>query len=719
REPGDGEPPPSGCPALDIRTFGTSISEATYVAHRLREAHLIDHVPWSRMAVIVRSTVLYLAGVRRALIQAGVPTVTEAEDLPLRRQPSVAPLLLLVRCALDPDRLTEETAVALLHSPIGGADPLAERRLRQGLRALAFAEGDPRPSGMLLVEALTETAPLSQVDRRWAAPARAVAEALDAVRAASAGSVEDVLWAAWSASGLADRLASASAAGGPRGESADRDLDAVVALFDAAARFTDRLPGAGAGAFVDTLEGQDLPADSLAPVADRGPAVRVLTAHAAKGLEWDVVAVLGVQEGIWPDLRLRGSILGSETLVDLVAGRAMEPVGRLSALLDEERRLFYVAVTRARRRLIVTAVEAGDSDGPPSRFLGELAGAGGGLAAGQPEGVADSAEQRPGASAPRQLTLPALVAQLRAALAHPDTPDQRRNVAATVLADLAAAGVPGADPDHWWGLAPLSDTRPLAGPEEPVTVTPSTVESIQRCSLRWLLERHGGAPADSPEQGIGNLVHAAAMLAADAGTDRAALAAYVAERFEAIELSARWLTGRERARTDAMLDKLVDWLAGNPRRLLGIEREFLVRLGAASGPVEIRGRVDRLEADDEGRLVVVDLKTGRTAPTGSQLVEHAQLAAYQAAVEAGAFGESRVPGGAMLVQLGGQAAAAREQNQRPLAEAADPTWAQALIERTAATMAAATFEAVANDQCRTCPVRICCPIADQGQPVMG
>src|SRR5262249_2219028 len=150
----------------------------------------------------------------------------------------------------------------------------------------------------------------------------------------------------WRGSGLADRWSAVSARGGHRGAVADRDLDAVVTLFDAAARFVDRMPGAGTEVFLDHVEGQDLPVDSLAPSADRGEPVRLPAAHAAKGLEWDVEAISGVQEGVWPDLRLRGSVLGWELLVDVVAGREMELIGRLSAMLDEERRLFYVAASR-------------------------------------------------------------------------------------------------------------------------------------------------------------------------------------------------------------------------------------------------------------------------------------------------------------------------------------------------------------------------------------
>ncbi|MEU4479842.1 ATP-dependent DNA helicase [Micromonospora sp. NPDC023966] len=788
--------PPGG---LEVRTFRSATSESAWLAHALREAHLLDGVPWSRMAVLVRSTGRQLPSLRRALHTAGVPTVVHGEDLPLHLQPGVAPLLLLLRCALDPDRLDEESAVALLHSPLGGADPLAERRLRQGLRALALAAGDRRPSGELIVEALRDPAELATVERRWAAPAQAVAHLLETARQAAVtpgATAEDVLWAVWRESGLAERWAGAITRGRAatgehetaqrwRAEAADRDLDAVMVLFDAAARFTDRLPGARTEVFLDHVLGQELPADTLAASADRGEAVRLLTAHAAKGLEWDLVAVAGVQEGVWPDLRLRGSLLGSERLVDVLAGRAdgaglrASLVGQTSALLDEERRLFHVAVSRARRRLLVTAVASAavggdDHEEQPSRFLHELAatdpptiggGGGTGPAPTDPDGggPADDAatgdagpergrrDGRPGGGAalippvsdgpvpagdedpqdaapgvlpvtlpPRGLTLSALVAELRTAVTDPAAPVTRRRAAAAELARLAAAGVPGAHPDDWWGLRGLSDDRPLVDEGEPVRVTPSAMESALRCSLRWLLERHGGSAPASAAQGVGNLVHAAAMLAEDASVDRTALLEYVAARFDAIELAARWMVGPERARAEAMVDKLLRWLAGNPRRLLAIEHEFAVRLDDPRRPVELTGRVDRLEVDAEGRLVVIDLKTGKsTAVTEREVAEHPQLGAYQAAVEAGAFAEfGEESGGAALVQLGTGAKDAKEQAQAAAGEGPEAGWATALVRRTADTMAAATFAAVANSKCRVCPVRTSCPVSGQGRQVV-
>ncbi|MFG3640389.1 ATP-dependent helicase [Micromonospora sp. NPDC047762] len=767
---------------VEVHTFRSATSEAAWLAHALRSAHLLDGVPWSRMAVLVRSTALQLPTLRRALHAAGVPTVVHGEDLPLHLQPAVAPLLLLLRCALEPQRLDEEAAVALLHSPLGGADPLAERRLRQGLRALALAGGDRRPSGELIVEALQDPEELAGIERHWAEPAQAVAGLLAIAREAAArpgATAEDVLWAVWHASGLAERWAGAINQGRPeagegdlarrrRAEAADRDLDAVLVLFDAAARFTDRLPGARTEVFLDHVLAQDLPADTIAPTADRGAAVRLLTAHAAKGLEWDLVAVAGVQEGIWPDLRLRGSLLGSERLVDVLAGRSVDGataanvVGQTSALLDEERRLFHVAISRARHRLLVSAVASAavggdDHEEQPSRFLHELgpsippptppsappptppsapppapptppgprtepsSGGNGGAAAGE---TGDEEPARPGAlpvtRPPRALTLPALVAELRTAITDPAAPAARRRAAAAELARLAAAGVPGAHPDDWWGLRVLSDDRPLVDDGDPVRVTPSAMESALRCSLRWLLERHGGSGPTSTAQGVGNLVHAAAMLAEDASADRGALLDYVAARFDAIELAARWMAGPERERAEAMVDKLLRWLATNPRRLLAIEHEFAVRLDDPNRPVDLTGRVDRLEVDEAGRLVVIDLKTGKsTAVTGTDLAEHPQLGAYQAAVEAGAFAEfGDESGGAALVQLGTSAKDAREQNQPAASEGPAAGWATALVRRTADTMAAATFAAVANSKCRVCPVRTSCPVSGQGRQVV-
>jgi superfamily I DNA/RNA helicase/RecB family exonuclease len=757
--------PAPGLPAgrAEAHVFRSASEEAGYVAHRLRAAHLLDGLAWRDMAVLLRSTGRHLGPLRRALVAAGVPVAVAADDLPLVGQSGVAPLLLLLRTALRGE-LDEAAAVELLCSPLGGADTLAVRRLRQELRRLEVAAGGGRPSGPLLVEALTEPASLAVLPPRVARPAQRVARLIGTVTAAAApgATAEDVLWELWSATGLAPAWQRASQRGGVLGAAADRDLDAVVALFDAAAQFTDRLPGAGPAAFLGHLEGQQIPGDTLAARAPDGDAVRILTAHAAKGLQWPFVVVAGVTEGSWPDLRRRGSLLGAEDLVDLVDGLEPGTSSPVAAQLAEERRLFYVAVTRASRAVVVTAVSTEEEQ--PSRFLDEL-------------------DPRPGlrepTSVPRTLSLPALVAELRAVVTDTDATEVRRAAAAAQLADLARAGVPGAHPDSWWGLAPLSDDRPLREPDEQVPVSPSRIEAFVQCELRWLLESVGGRPPASASQSLGMLVH---ELAALSGSAELGEAAELADQLGAAELGRRldeawgtldfggpWYARKERDRAAGMLQRFLDWLADSRDafELVGVETEFDVPVGSA----RLHGRVDRLERDRAGRLLVVDLKTGKSAPTDAEVARHPQLGAYQAAVEAGAFapagspapagcaaaagpaaavappapaeraapadqadqpdrpdqpdqpdrpgGAVRATGGAALVQLGGTAKRARVQRQPPLAEADQPTWARELVVEVAQRMAGSAFQAITNHRCDTCPVRASCPVRTEGRQVTG
>jgi ATP-dependent exoDNAse (exonuclease V) beta subunit len=442
--------------------------------------------------------------------------------------------------------------------------------------------------------------------------------------------------------------------------------------------------------FVENLEHLRIPADSIAPTAQRTEVVRILTAHAAKGLEWDVVAVAGVQEGLWPDLRPRGSVLGSEDLVDVVAGREPQEAGQLPALLDEERRLFYVAVTRARRALLVTAVDTvdGEDAAQPSRFLDEI----------DPQ-----FEPRPQVVLPRQLTLPGLVAELRRAVLDRNGDEARRRAAARQLAELAEAGVPGAHPNDWWGFAPLSDAQPLRSPDELVSVSPSRVEAFGTCALRWLLETSGGGTT-STAQGIGTVVHDVASEIA--APDLPALSARLNERWRRVDLTG-WYGRKQHERANQMVERLAGWLAANPRGLVAVEREFSVQIGRAN----VRGRVDRLERDAEGRLVVVDLKTGQSKPPAEKIPHHPQLGVYQLAVEQGAFeDEGTVSGGASLVHIGMPTKSASEQEQEPLAEQPQRNWAERLVHDVADGMAGSVFEATENNYCRMCAVSSSCPI---------
>ena len=429
----------------------------------------------------------------------------------------------------------------------------------------------------------------------------------------------------------------------------------------------------------------------------------MLTAHKSKGLEWDLVVVAGVQEGTWPDLRQRGSLLDMDDLVDVVAGREAGPAADAVAaaaaarLLAEERRLFYVAVTRARSALLVTAVGAEDAEDRPSRFLAELAGE-------------DIEIERVAGSGHRWLSLPALTADLRRAAADGSLPAPVRAAAAGQLARPAAAGVRGASPAHWYALTELT----AAG--EPITgrtrVSPSRVESFTRCALRWLLEAAVGASVPGAAQHLGVVIHAAAALAAE-GADDGEVAKRIDELWQHLDFGSAWYNARQRGQAETMVRKFLDWHRTNPRELVAVEQE----LEAILGDITITGRVDRLERDADGAAIVVDLKTG-TRPSDGDLDRNPQLGVYQLAVLLGAFEQLGLtePGGAELVHVGKAAltASVRVQAQRSLRDDPDPEWARELVETVASGMAGPVFTATANPGCRVCPVATCCPVDERG-----
>jgi superfamily I DNA/RNA helicase/RecB family exonuclease len=702
--------------AAEVHVFASASIEAVYLADRLRRAHLLDGLPWSQMAVIVR-TATALGPLRRALASAGVPVAVSSDDLPLAGQPAVAPFLgalrsLLPRPGTDPadglvTGLDESAAEALLASPLGGATVLDLRRLRRAVRiALARQGVDAADRGSPLALALEDESLLGSLPEHVARPALRVSGVLGAGRLALArdGTAEDVLWAMWQTSGLAGRWSRASAAGGPPGAVADRDLDAVVALFDAAAGFVDRLPKADVRAFLAHLSAQELPSDTGAARAAAGEAVRLLTAHASKGLEWDLVCIAGVQEGVWPNLSERSSLLGAEVLVERAAGIDGAEVDRRALALAEERRLFYVAVTRARRRLLVTAVQGAldgaDAGATASRFLD--------LVQPPPE------DGRALTELPRSLTLPALVAELRRAVTDPATPSPRRSAAASVLRRLADEGVSGASPRQWWGLAALSDDAPLVPDDDEVRVRPSHIETFQRCPLRWVLGAVGAEASPDSTRTVGTAVHAVAQQVAE-GLPPAEAPAALDGELDQLDLGPGWADQRQRQAAQDMLSRFLRWHAANDRELVGVEENFDVVVGRA----RLRGQVDRLERDGDGRLVVVDLKTGKTVPKNTE--EHGQLAAYQVAVAAGGFGEhGAVPGGAALLQVG-SGARAKEQHQQPLPADVPvaTTWAGELITDVGAGMGAATFEVRTGSHCSRCPARRSCPMHERGRQVTG
>ena len=707
----------SGPGSVRTRLLPTPAAEAGWVADQLRRAHLIDEVPWSEMAVLVRSPSRSFPVLQRALRASGVPIAAAEDELPLARQSGVRPLLTVLRLGADPELLDADIAEQLLSSPLGGADPLALRRLRRGLRRLELAAGGERSSDELLIEALRGNDVLAGLAESEAAPVRRVGGLLDLARAGvrRGDGVEQVLWELWQASGLERRLLRLAARGGSLGMQADRDLDAVVALFHAAGHYVDRLPKASVAGFADYLTAQQIAGDSLAPVAARGEGVSLLTAHGSVGREWGLVAVVGVQEGSWPDLRLRGSLLGVERLVDLLSGVDSESVSATAPLLAEERRLFYLAASRARHTLIVSAVQGEDEQ--PSRFVDE-----------QDDSADEQRTDLRAVGNERSLVLAELVGELREVVCDGESEPDRRKLAARQLARLAAAGVPGAHPDSWYGLGEVSTETPLFGPGDVIGVSPSTVDVLARCPLRWLLERHGGSDPAQLAAVTGTLVHALAQAAAS-GADDEQLRAALDDAWSRVDAGAPWFSRRERRRVEKMVQNFLTWLKGSRAELtqLAVEQDIEIALPpSGTGPEEpkivLRGRVDRLESDRQGRPVIVDIKTGKTPVTAADAEQNPQLATYQLAALLGAFADSAgsSSGGARLVYVAKSNArtGATQRDQPPLDEEARQQWLEQI--RAAATSTTGPgYTARENTDCERCPGRTACPIRPEGRQVTG
>src|SRR5690606_28423060 len=361
-------------------------------------------------------------------------------------------------------------------------------------------------------------------------------------------------------------------------------------------------------------------------------------------------------------------------------------------VLDDELRMLAVAVSRATRRLVATAVL--DLDDRPSSLLGLLGG--GTEEAALTRGPPAADLRGPGAD-PRAAPRDELVAAARGE----QRPPHRREAAAALLAHLAAEEVAGADPDGWHGLAAPSSTTPLHGPDEQVRVSPSAVETADRCPLRWALQTAGGRREDSLDQSLGNLVHEIAAEHPHGTLDelRAALDA----RWSSLGLGDGWVGRRSRAEAERMVERLAAYVTGVPGDV-DVERTFEAHVGRA----HLVGRIDRVErlgpaagddAADDGaagrpteRVRVVDLKTSKSPVSEEDARTNAQLATYQVAVEAGGLETPAAPAGARLVYLGAGSTGPTTRAQVPPGEAEDPRWAHELVARVAETMAGSCFE---------------------------
>jgi superfamily I DNA/RNA helicase/RecB family exonuclease len=724
---------------VEIFTYRSAGAEAEHIAEILRSAHLRDSLAWTDMAVLVRSGRTMIPGLTRALVAAGVPVEVAGDEIPLAADPAVRPLLLALQVAARGCAPTADQAQLLLTSPLGGMDSMSTRRLGRSLREAERAElaGTALPRSAVELtslalrhhELLDDCPPSPDVDA-----ARALAQLLRRCerRIQNGGTAEEALWLLWSQTTWPERLRQQASGAGEAGRRANRDLDAICALFEIAARSEEVSGLRGVTGFLAEVEGQQIPADTLRESELRGSGVRLLTAHRAKGLEWDLVVVAGVQEGRWPDVRRRGSLLEPDQL-----GRheVLAPVPT-AIRIAEERRLFYVACTRARSRLVVTAVAGteGEAD-QPSRFLTEL-------------GILP--REVPGRPR-RPLSLSALVGELRSITVDPEISPRLREEAALRLARLADATdrdgrplVQAARPENWWGMRTLSRADlPLVAPEEPVQLSGSQLAKVLACPRNWFLARKAqGESVRTAAASFGSVVHVLAQYGAHSRADHEELSNHLESVWSQLAFDAHWLSAVERVEAESALERFLTWQEARPQfTLLGTEVEFSCDIDLGTDRVHLTGSADRVERDPDGRIRIVDFKTSKTTPTAADVALHDQLGVYQLAVQQGAFagvaGDGARPGGAELVYLrlpDGDSGYPKTFQQASLDDvpfplrllddaesdlrAAQPTWVHRRLAEAAGIIRREDHDARLGPACRYCPFRTSCPAQPVGQQVV-
>ena len=597
---------------------GASADEATMIARLLWAAH--SDTAWDGMAVVGRAGGPDLLRLAKDLAGAGIPVRLEGEVLALADVPAVEVLIGALRLvvAIGAGTTTAEQWLSVLCSPVVGLDELDLRRLARSL-----APADDWRAAVLAIAGTDAPGDLpDDLHAVWQRLAHAVSRLRELADQAE-GPVDELAWGVWTSGDWPQRLRAASLSRAEDALRADRDLDAVIALFDLMGvqplwRGTD-----GVEALAGLVAQQVVQRNRAREADDPLGVVTVLSAYQAKGRQWPVVVVTGASEGAWPNDTVGVSLLEPERLS---AQGSIPPVTRRESLAAE-RRLFTLATSRATNRLIVTGAPSGDDEvARPSRFLREI-------------GLEARLWRRDGDQGR------GVVGELRTA-AISDQPPGVVDAAVEGLRRLQAAqlpdgrpAVPAADPRTWWWVGgPTYGVRALAEPGRPVRIAAGSIGLAMDCPRAWFLRRQGGGePPSSPGADFGRVVHALFHEFADSTPSPDELRIAIDGAWGGVDHPIEWRSNTQRLLLDDIMRRYFVWRDNRPgRRLLGTEIPFSHIWATAAGDVQVTGQVDRLEMDEMGRLVVIDFKTGR----GSDARPHVdQVGVYDLAVRSGVFDE--------------------------------------------------------------------------------
>jgi RecB family exonuclease len=422
---------------------------------------------------------------------------------------------------------------------------------------------------------------------------------------------------------------------------------------------------------------REIPEDSLALNNYSGEYVSLLTPSGLIGRSFDTVLLPGLIEGVWPNLKPRSSLLGAQALDALATGEIANTSELTKSELSGELRMFNKALGAARARVWVTATDQEEEQ--ISQFVA----------------LVNGTIPEPENTIPRSFTLRSLAGDLRRDLA---TGTGDSSELAMGLARLAAANVPGSDPSSWYGLLPISTEEPLTDlASDLVTVRPSQLESYLKCPLHWFLQNHGGR-SDSFSASLGTLVHE--VLEVSSSSDLAELQRLTDSRWHSLEFEADWLEDLGKRRAAKMLSNLASYLKqfeDKGSTVLAKEQNFRFEFEH----VRVQGQVDRIEQHENGSIMIVDLKTGSSAPSEADTATNPQLALYQMALLEGGFEDigklsQEQLAGAKLLIVGGDKFT--ERPQPAMSEATSAGFKKLLLETTEG-MAKQVFVAELSNHC--------------------
>ncbi|WP_026460341.1 UrvD/REP family ATP-dependent DNA helicase [Schaalia suimastitidis] len=513
----------------------------------------------------------------------------------------------------------------------------------------------------------------------------------------------EALWALWQKAEVAELWRHNAVEGGPQAAHYDDRLDLISALFRVADIWQQRHIDAKAIDFAQQILDEEVPLDTLATTGHRPPGVEVLTPAQAVGRHWPVVVIAGLQDGSWPDLRLRDRLLRADLLVDLTQGRALlnddgrliagtHPHAARQAVYQDELRLYVAAITRSTRHLHLGAVSAEEQ--APSPFLDAAL-----ALTNYPRTDDGDIDVQ---LVPPPLDLSGHIGTLRHMAASEEEP-ATADLALTLLALAAKEGIASAHPARWAGAGGVSSDQPIADPNA-VTISPSSFDDVRLCPLRWFLGSHGGKVQESGAQNLGTLIHAIAEQYPH-GT-REELAAVFDQRVGELGYDMDTGVGKKQMQhARAVLEALATYIEGVPGRV-----DVEVPLNVTIDGVHLRGRIDRVEYVDDG-VRVTDLKTGKGGNKNrpKDATENPQLALYQLGLSE--MGYTVV--GATLQYFGNEDV--RSASQPALTDDRSAYW-KAEIQRVADIMRGPTYEATPSSEvCRLCPHTAVCPATESGE----